>query len=165
VANEPEMVKALPGHRTMDRWAEDRLVDLAAGSAPDVEKRGYKQELLAFADELAGPDPTPIEATLAKTAALCWFAMRVAEAQHAAYLKAPEVTPAGAEFRQRRLGHAHRRYLSTLRTLAQVRKLARPMIQVNVARQQVNVAGAAPRALGVAPDQPAADGRACLLAP
>jgi hypothetical protein len=141
VATEPEKVKALPGHRTMDRWAEDRLFDLAAGSAPDEEKRGYKHELLAFADELAGPDPTPIEATLAKTAALCWFAMRVAEAQHASYLKAPHVTPDGAEFRQRRLGHAHRRYLSTLRTLAQVRKLARPSVQVNLARNQVNIAG------------------------
>ncbi len=50
-------------------------------------------------------------------------------------------TVGGAEYCQRRINHAHRRYLSTLRTLAQVRKLAVPMVQVNVARKQVNLMG------------------------
>ena len=34
-----------------------------------------------------------------------------------------------------------RRYLSALKTLALVRKLAVPVLQVNIARKQVNVAG------------------------
>jgi hypothetical protein len=135
------------GHRAMDRLTEDRLVDLAVGGSDAKTKGEFKLEIIDVAAELAGPDPSPIEASLARTGALCWFTMRAAEAQFAVYMKGKDVTVAGAEYRQRRINHAHRRYLSTLRTLAQVRKLARPMIQVNVARQQVNVAGAMPSAL------------------
>jgi hypothetical protein len=36
----------------------------------------------------------------------------------------------------------HARFLSAVRTLAQVRKLAVPALQVNIAKNQVNVAGA-----------------------
>ena len=45
------------------------------------------------------------------------------------------------EFHQRRIDAAHRRYLSALRTPAQIRKLALPAVQVNIARNQVNIAG------------------------
>jgi len=46
------------------------------------------------------------------------------------------------------MDHAHRRYLSALKTLALVRKLAVPVLQVNIARKQVNVAGVCPIAEG-----------------
>ena len=35
-------------------------------------------------------------------------------------------------------GEAHRRYLSAIRSLAQVRRLLSPSIQVNIAEQQIN---------------------------
>jgi hypothetical protein len=44
------------------------------------------------------------------------------------------------EYYQRRMDRAHRRYLSAIKTLALVRKLAVPVLQVNIARKQVNVA-------------------------
>jgi hypothetical protein len=37
----------------------------------------------------------------------------------------------------KRVDHAHRRYLATLKVLAVVRRLAVPTLQVNIARQQV----------------------------
>jgi hypothetical protein len=40
------------------------------------------------------------------------------------------------------MDRAHRRYLSAIKTLATVRKLALPVLQVNIAKKQVNVAGA-----------------------
>jgi hypothetical protein len=46
------------------------------------------------------------------------------------------------ELHQHKVDRAHARFLSALRTLAQVRKLAVPALQINVARNQVNVAGA-----------------------
>ena len=49
-----------------------------------------------------------------------------------------------AEYYQRRMNHAHKRYLSALKTLALVRKLAVPVLQMNIAKKQVNVAGACP---------------------
>ncbi len=52
---------------------------------------------------------------------------------------------------QRCTVRAHKRYLSAIKTLALVRKLAVPVLQVNIARKQVNVAGAV-----AAPGGPAA---------
>jgi hypothetical protein len=45
---------------------------------------------------------------------------------------------AQSEHAQRRIDRAHRRFLSTLKTLATVRRLALPALQINVAGQQVN---------------------------
>jgi hypothetical protein len=49
-----------------------------------------------------------------------------------------------SEHHQRRIDRAHRRLMATVRTLAMVRKLATPSLQLNVARQQVNVSGSGP---------------------
>lgn len=46
-----------------------------------------------------------------------------------------------AELHQRKIDAAHRRFLSAVRTLAQIRKLALPNLQVNIGQNQVNVAG------------------------
>ncbi len=46
-----------------------------------------------------------------------------------------------AEYMQKRLDRAHRRYLAAVKALAQVRKMG-PAIQINIARKQLNVAGA-----------------------
>jgi hypothetical protein len=44
------------------------------------------------------------------------------------------------EYKQKSLDHAHRRYISAVKALAQIRKMG-PAVQINVARKQVNVAG------------------------
>ncbi len=46
-----------------------------------------------------------------------------------------------AEFYDRRRDRAHRRYLSAIRSLATVRRLVMPSVQVNIGTKQVNVAG------------------------
>jgi hypothetical protein len=48
---------------------------------------------------------------------------------------------ARGEYYQRRMDRAHAHYLSAIKALAQVRKLALPALQVNIAKKQVNVAG------------------------
>jgi hypothetical protein len=50
------------------------------------------------------------------------------------------VTVHQVELYQRRLDRAQKRFLSAIRTLAQIRKLG-PAVQINVAEQQVNVVG------------------------
>jgi hypothetical protein len=45
-----------------------------------------------------------------------------------------------ADLQHRKIDNAHARFRSSLRTLAQVRKLALPTFQVNIARNQVNMA-------------------------
>jgi len=47
---------------------------------------------------------------------------------------------AQGEYHQKRLDQAHRRHLSAIRTLAQVRRLG-PTVQINIAEKQINTAG------------------------
>lgn len=55
-----------------------------------------------------------------------------------------------ADFYQRRMDAANKRFLAAVKALAVVRKLAVPVLQVNIAKKQVNVA--APVAVGLTPD-------------
>ncbi len=45
-----------------------------------------------------------------------------------------------SEYHQRRLDRLHRRYLSSIKTLAQTRKLD-PAVQINIGDKQINTAG------------------------
>jgi hypothetical protein len=87
--------------------------------------------------ELAGPDPSPIERLLAERAAVCWFAVTAYETIDNG---STDRTLRQAEYQLRRAESAHRRFLSAVATLARVRKLALPALQVNIGANQVNVA-------------------------
>jgi hypothetical protein len=133
-----DIVKWNVGERVMDNWAVGKLIDWAAGKDGNAKtKASLKEELCDLAAKLSGPSPT--ESVLAETAATCWFAFRMHEAQYASSVKSEDgLTLAQSEHAQRRIDRAHRRFLSTVKTLAAVRRLAIPALQINVARQQVN---------------------------
>jgi hypothetical protein len=129
----------------MDNWAVGQLINWAAGKESNPKaKASLKEELCEVAAELAGPSPSPVERMLAETAATSWFAYRLHEAQYTGNVAAEGgMTLAQSEHAQRRLERAHRRLMSTLKTLAAVRRLALPAVQINLARQQVNQLNAA----------------------
>jgi hypothetical protein len=135
-----DIVKWNVGERVMDNWAVGKLIDWAAGKDGNAKtKASLKEELCDLAAKLSGPSPSPTESVLAETAATCWFAFRMHEAQYASSVKSEDgLTLAQSEHAQRRIDRAHRRFLSTVKTLAAVRRLAIPALQINVARQQVN---------------------------
>jgi hypothetical protein len=143
-----DIVKWNVGERVMDNWAVARLIDWAGGKDGNKQtKASLREELCDVAAKLAGPSPSPAETVLAETAATCWFAFRLHEAQYAASVKSEDgMTLAQSEHAQRRIDRAHRRFLSTVKTLAAVCRLALPAVQINVARQQVNqlIAGGSP---------------------
>jgi len=90
--------------------------------------------------EMAGPDASPLEALLAEQIALCWQQLRLAETRRA-QIQGCSLTHA-AHYEQC-ISRAQRRYLQAIKTLAQIRKLGPPAVQVNIARdggQQLNVA-------------------------
>src|SRR4051794_23829182 len=89
--------------------------------------------------ELEGPNPTPVERLLAERAAICWSLVNWHERTFEA---TSGMSPAQADFWQRKIDRAHGRFPWAVRTLAQVRKLAVPSLQVNIAKNQVKVAGA-----------------------
>jgi hypothetical protein len=138
-----ELVKVTLSERIMDEWAANQLVGWAAGTkAKKQTKEDLLRELIAVAADLAGPSPSPAEQMLAEVAALNWFALRLHEARFASASNSEKgLTIAQSEHGQRRIDRAHRRLMVTLKTLATVRKLGVPAVQINLAHQQVNVTG------------------------
>jgi hypothetical protein len=102
-------------------------------------KESLTRKLDLLRDELAGKSPTPLECLLVERIVACWL-----------HLHHLEVIYAGKEsmslelgnYYQRSISSAQKRYLAAIKTLALVRKMAVPVLQVNIARKQVNVAGA-----------------------
>ena len=170
-------LKALQDQAHTDEAAARRFVDLMEMADKPSEPRGYlrKRDIAAIAEhsmlqaygsgdklaaeigrrrfetmrlELAGPNPTPLEEMLVERVALCWFHVHLCEVTLAQ--RQTEMTLAVAEYQQKRLDRAHKRHLSAIKALAQVRKMALPAPPVlvvgqvtgpvNVGGHQVNVA-------------------------
>jgi hypothetical protein len=80
--------------------------------------------------ELLGPDPTPVERLLVDRVAACW--LQVQEADIRDGLAAGRYEPGLSKYLVGRATAAHRRYLSALKTLELVRKLAVPVLHFAV---------------------------------
>src|SRR5215203_1986269 len=117
--------------------AEHSLVERFSGDDPLV-RAALPPQLKAKREELAGPDPSPLEQLLAERIVACWLQLQYAEAIYAQNLG--EMNIVQSEYHQRRLDRLHKRYLSSIKTLAQIRKLG-PAVQINIAEKQINTAG------------------------
>jgi hypothetical protein len=109
-----------------------------------VRGEGVRRKLDSLRAELAGPAPTPLERLLVERIAACWLHLHHLELLHAS--KGSMALDLGVYY-QRCLTAAQKRYLSAIKTLATVRRLALPVLigQVNIAGKQVNkVAMSAP---------------------
>jgi hypothetical protein len=133
---DPARVDLLGGD--LARQAELSFI-LAAAGEDLAFKEALARKLALLRAELAGTNCTPVERLLVvERVVACWLQVQDADVR---YAQAKDLTLAWSEYYQRRMDHAHRRYLSALKTLALVRKLAVPVLQVNIAQKQVNVAG------------------------
>jgi hypothetical protein len=90
--------------------------------------------------QLAGSAPTPLEHLLVERIVVCWLQVQQAELRAAGRIQ--QHSPVLSPLEEQRLEAVHRRFLMAVKSLAQVRKLLRPgmAIQVNIANQQVNMA-------------------------
>jgi hypothetical protein len=91
-------------------------------------------------NEIAGPNPSPIERLLVERVVACWMYLNYVEF---IFAKSQGLSIAHSLYRQKVLDRVHGRYLSAIKALADVRRLALPALQVNIAKEQVNVAGGA----------------------
>jgi hypothetical protein len=133
----PECRKVLERYGNIFHRACWTITDFAAGTNVAVREASIRK-IKALRDELAGPNPTPLERILCERVALCWF-----DANHAdlRYIDPNGQKLAFAQYEETRRDRAHKRFLAACKTLAMVRKLDVPAIQVNLAHQQVNVSG------------------------
>lgn len=116
--------------------AKEAMVKATVGN-DKILQEAVHQEMARMHEELAGPAPTPLERLLVERVLLCWLHVHYADVIYAQKMK--DLSREWGEYFQRRQDRAHRRYLSSIRTLAQVRRLLTPPVQVNVGAQQMNV--------------------------
>jgi hypothetical protein len=131
---DPDTVDALGGN--LARQAQLVLIDKFS-STNLLYKESLKRKTELLRSEVAGPNPTPLEKLLAERVVACWLHLNHLEMLYAS--KESMSLELGAYY-QRSISTAHKRYLSAIKSLATVRKLALPVLQVNIARRQVNVA-------------------------
>jgi hypothetical protein len=86
-----------------------------------LAQEAHARKCTALMEELAGPQPSPLERLLAERIALCWLHLYYAEALYAQNIN--ELSLRQAEYYEQRLSKAQARYLAAIRTLAQIRRL------------------------------------------
>ena len=98
-------------------------------SFDEYRKEAFRRQAQKKKEELAGPDPTPIERTLADQAVVCEFDLSYCDiCVSKADILGERAT---ATLYDRRRQRAHKRLMSALKTLATVRRIARPDVQAN----------------------------------
>jgi len=117
----------------MAKATQRALIDQAAGNNL-VIRETLARKCAALTQELAGPTPSPLERLLVERIVLCWLHLHCAEA---IYWTLQDLSLRQAAFHQARISKAQARYLAAIRTLAQVRRLEVPAVQVNIGHQQV----------------------------
>ena len=124
------------------RTGQRVLAETIAGDEP-LREEAIVTQLELMRAEVAGENPTPLEALLTERVVSSWLVVEVLEALMNAQLKRGESVPRAPtsylKFIIGWLESAHRRYLSSIRELARVRKLQNntPGVQFNT---QINLA-------------------------
>jgi hypothetical protein len=113
------------------RRAESALLDAFAGKNL-VIREAVKRKMQGLRAELCGPNPTAAERLLAERVVGCWLHVHVLETNYASQ---KSMTLGLAHHYQKCIDRAHRRYISALKVLSEVRKIG-ITVQVNLARTQ-----------------------------
>jgi hypothetical protein len=104
-----------------------------------VSAEATRRKLAEMKAEFAGPDPSPLDQLMAERVVACYLAvMRAEMACEEALLRLPVEQ---AAYYEQRVDRASKRLFQAVRTYAAVRKAELPAIQLNIAREQVNLAG------------------------
>ncbi len=128
------------------RLTEESLIAAAAGK-DQFQREALRRKQQLMREELCGPAPTPLEKLLVERIVTCWRQLQDADYRFA---HAKDWTIIQADYHQRRIDRSHKRFLSAVKTLATVRRLAVPVLigQVNIAQKLVNKVGVAIQGAG-----------------
>ena len=132
------------GLTSLTATVEDAIITRMAGRNLLV-RESTKARLAHMRAELGGSDPSALEKLLIDRIALLWLQLSYFEVTYTQNLS--DMTIPQAEHHQRRIDGTHRRYLAAIKALAVIRRLAVPVVQLNVAQagaRQLNVAAPGP---------------------
>ena len=133
MVKDPHILNLLGGNLVK----ETRLLMIKTYCGEDILVRtALEHTLQTMKIELVGPNPSPLESHLVERIVTCWLQLHIVESR---YANAKEMSFAASTHYQQHIDRAHMRYMKAIKTLATIRKMAVPVLQVNVARNQVNV--------------------------
>lgn len=103
-----------------------------------MAEQSTRKKLQTLLKEISGSNPSPLARLLDERVVVCWLQVHHLDSIYAQQMN--NLSNRQQEFYQRSQERAHRRYMSSIRTLAQVRKLELPAVQINLsADQQINL--------------------------
>ena len=132
-----------------DLWHKVNVAHMAARVAVEAvtEPTGTRELLMANYEgmrrELGRAEATPLEKALIDHVALCWWRLQSVEQTYSKVMS-QSVTLTLGRYWEKRLSAVQHRFLRACTTLARIRKMGLPALQVNIAAdggQQVNVQG------------------------
>ena len=133
VLKNPAYVNMLGGDLALQ--TQLTLIDKFSGNNL-LYKESLRRKLELLRTDLAGAAPSALERLLVDRIVACWLHLHHLEA---IYANRESMALELGTFYQRSISAAQKRYLSAIRALAQIRKLSLPVLQVNIAKKQVNV--------------------------
>lgn len=136
-----QMVQHIPEIRKMvganiEQVVESSICSSMVGEDNLAFPEGIRHRIAVMRRELEGPNPSPIERLLIDRVVATWLQIQQADIR-CAQTKASDTKR--ANFYRKRQESAHRRHLSSIKSLAQVRKMGLPALQVNIGLNQTNV--------------------------
>ena len=120
----------------MEHAARSLIADAGGGSY--ALRRSLSAGWEQMQHDMARPADGELERLLIQQVALSWLKLAYTEYQHTHCLTRGDTTIKAGDFWERRLSAAQRRHLRAVETLARVRRLQLPAVQVNIAEQKVN---------------------------
>jgi hypothetical protein len=115
--------------------AATHLIDIANG--PESWKMSLRRGWDELQEELGAVEAPPLEKLLIQQVALAWMRLNYVEYANAE-TSTGGYTANRADYWEKRLNAAQRRFLRACETLARIRKMNLPAIQVNIAEKQIN---------------------------
>ena len=123
------------------KMAEDALVEYMTRERDLATQELMRCQLEAMKAEIAGNEHSPLERLLSERVVVTWLEVQFFEALYVRNMRNLSIPQ--ADYHQKRLDRAHRRHLSAMRALAQIRKLLKgtTITQINIADKQINTTG------------------------
>jgi hypothetical protein len=106
----------------------------------EVAEIAMEEYVVSIRDEMGYHDAPILEQLLIENIVTAWLHVQYCES-HLAFMAGKDRSIAVLEFWERRLSMAQRRYLAACESLAKIRKMAVPALQLNIGDKQINVAG------------------------
>ena len=123
----------------LSRLAEGLFVQKMSRDEDLASKEAMRRQLARMREEVAGENPSPLERLLVERVVATWLQVQLFEGIYASSMFKGMIL-AQADYHQRRIDKAHRRHLSAIKSLAQIRKMG-PAVQINIADKQINTVG------------------------